>query len=61
MADKQQDFWEWLTDYIDCDECMFYESCKRIKAFQNRRIITDECCDELRRNYEELKEDEEDD
>lgn len=60
----KQDFWEWISDitsdYIDCDECMFHGSCKRVEAFQNHRIATDECVDELRRNYEELKEDEDD-
>ena len=57
----KQDFWEWIIDYIDCDECIFCDSCKRVKAFQNHRIATDGCCDELRRNYEELAEAQDDD
>ena len=45
-----------MANYIDCEECMFYDRCKRVKSIQNHRIATDECYDELRRNYEELKE-----
>ena len=61
----KQNFWEWISDimadYIACDECMFYGSCKRVKAIQNHRIATDICADELRRNYEELEEAQDDD
>lgn len=59
------DFWEWIrdimADYIDCDECMFHGKCKRVKAIYNHRIAKDICVDELKRNYEELKEAQDDD
>lgn len=52
------DFWEWISDimsdYIDCDECMFHGSCKCVKAIQNHSIALNLCADELRRNYEEM-------
>ncbi len=56
MTMTKPDFWEWISDimsdYIDCDECMFHGSCK----IQNHRTALGICADELRRNYEEMKE-----
>lgn len=57
----KMDFWHLLADYyIDCDDCVFFGDCNRVAQLNTEGTTDFLCAEELRRNYEGLKEGEDD-